>query len=443
MDTPSQATPTVVSASPGGNFLPLALVAGLFFILGFVTWLNGSLMPYLEEVLTLTPLDASLILFAFYVSSTLVAIPSVSLIAKVGYKNSMALGLVGMAVAALTFIPAAMAHTFALFLFAQFLMGASLTLLQTAVNPYVVKIGPEESAAVRISVMGMLNKSAGIVAPMMFTALILSGMSHTGTTPTEEEKRAMADSLIFPYMGMALCILAVALIVKLSSLPELNLDAEDAGEVRDSGFHFKESLAHPNLVLGVFALILYVGVEVIAADTIGSYGRSIGYENYTSLTSFTMTFMLIGYGLGISFIPRLISQASALLVSAVLGCLLSVAIVLGDNQSTAIANVILVPFGLPALPDTLVFIAMMGLANAIVWPAVWPMALSGLGRLTGTGSALLVMAIAGGGVLPVLLNSLGAHEEVGRQTAYIITLPAYLFILFYAAKGHKIKRWKK
>lgn len=318
----------------------------------------------------------------------------------------------------------------------------SLTLLQTAVNPYVVKIGLEDSAAVRISVMGMLNKSAGIVAPLMFAALIATGMSHTGSVPTEEEKKAMSDSLILPYLGMALCILLVALVVKLSSLPELNLDAENASEVSDSGFHFKASLAHPNLVFGVLALVLYVGVEVIAADTIGSYGRSIGYENYTSLTSFTMTFMLIGYGLGISLIPRLISQANALLVSAVLGCALSLAIVFGDNQSTVLAEIILVPFGLPALPDTILFIAMMGLANAIVWPAVWPMALSGLGRLTGTGSALLVMAIAGGGILPVLSNTLASHQEIGRQAAYIVALPAYLFILFYAAKGHKIKKWR-
>jgi FHS family L-fucose permease-like MFS transporter len=434
---------TTEPLSSPSNFIPLAIVAGLFFILGFVTWLNGSLLPYLEEVLSLTPFHASLILFAFYVSSTLVAVPSVSLIARVGYKNSMALGLLGMATAALTFIPAAISQTFALFLLAQFLMGASLTLLQTAANPYVVKIGPENSAAVRISVMGMLNKTAGIVAPLIFAALIASGMSHTGAVPTEEEKKAMTDSLILPYIGMALCILFAALVVKLSSLPELNLEAEDTGEVSDSGFHFKEALEQPSLILGVFALMLYVGVEVIAADTIGSYGRSIGYENFTSLTSFTMAFMLIGYGIGIALIPRVISQSNALLVSAALGCILTLAIVLGDNESTSIAQLLLVPFGLPALPNTILCIAMMGLANAIVWPAVWPMALSGLGRLTGTGSALLVMAIAGGGLLPVILGALASHEEIGRQTAYIVALPAYLFILFYAAKGYKIKRWKK
>lgn len=436
MDTRSIATPDAPR-----YFLPMVIVAGMFFILGFITWLNGSLMPYLEQVLSLTPLHASMILFVFYVSTTLAAIPSVSLIARVGYKNSMALALVGMASAALTYIPAAETHIFGLFLLAQFLMGASLTLLQTAVNPYVVKIGPEESAAARISIMGILNKTAGIIAPMVFATLILGEMGHITSTPTEEEKEMMADSLIVPYLGMALFVIVVGLVVKLSSLPELKLDTENTSE-SDAGFHFGHALRFPHLVLGVIALAFYVGVEVIAADTIGSYGRSIGYEGYATLTSFTMAFMLIGYGLGIILIPRVMSQRTALLASAVLGIFLACCVVMGDNDSTSLANILLVPFGLPALPNTVFCIAAMGLANAIVWPAIWPMALSGLGRLTATGSALLVMAIAGGGVLPVLLNALSMHDSIGRQTAYIVAIPAYLFILFYAVKGYKIKSWK-
>jgi glucose/galactose transporter len=382
-----------------------------------------------------------MILFVFYISTTLAAIPSVSLIARVGYKNSMALALVGMAAAALTYIPAAETHIFGLFLLAQFLMGASLTLLQTAVNPYVVKIGPEESAAARISIMGILNKTAGIIAPLVFATLILGEMVHITATPTAEEKEAMADGLIIPYLGMALFVMGIALVVKLSSLPELNLADENANE-KDAGFHFSHALRFPHLILGVIALAFYVGVEVIAADTIGSYGRSIGYANYATLTSFTMAFMLIGYGLGILLIPRVISQHTALLASAILGILLALSVVLGNKDSTALANIFLVPLGLPALPNTVFCIAAMGLANAIVWPAIWPMALSGLGRLTATGSALLVMAIAGGGILPVLLNALAMHDSIGRQTAYIVAIPAYLFILFYAVKGYKIKSWK-
>lgn len=436
MDTRTVATPATQS-----NLLPMVIVAGMFFILGFITWLNGSLMPYLEQVLSLTPLHASMILFVFYISTTLAAIPSVSLIARVGYKNSMAFALVGMAAAALTYIPAAETHIFGLFLLAQFLMGASLTLLQTAVNPYVVKIGPEESAAARISIMGILNKTAGIIAPLVFATLILGEMVHITATPTAEEKEAMADGLIIPYLGMALFVIGIALVVKISSLPELNLAEENANE-KDAGFHFLHALRFPHLILGVIALAFYVGVEVIAADTIGSYGRSIGYASYATLTSFTMAFMLIGYGLGILLIPRVISQRTALLASAILGILLALSVVLGNKDSTALANIFLVPLGLPALPNTVFCIAAMGLANAIVWPAIWPMALSGLGRLTATGSALLVMAIAGGGILPVLLNALAMHDSVGRQTAYVVAIPAYLFILFYAVKGYKIKSWK-
>lgn len=417
------------------SLVPLAMIAGLFFIFGFVTWLNGSLMPYLELVLTLTPFQASFILFSFYIAVTVFALPSSWVIRKLGYKNGMALGLGIMACAALLFIPAAKSHWFGLFLTAQFMMGAGQTLVQTAVNPYVVKMGPEESAARRISIMGILNKSAGIVAPLVFTALILGGMSgHTSKTPSAEEIEQLATNLIMPYIYMALVIGVVALLVKISSLPELNL-AEDTGEK----LPLREVFQFPNLVLGVIALFVYVGVEVIAGDTIGSYGRSIGYTNFSILTSITMACMVFGYILGILLIPRVISQQNMLLGSAVLGVLLSLAIVFGSNESTAISS--LFGFlGMPAIPNTILCIALLGLANAIVWPAIWPLALSGLGKYTATASALLIMAIAGGAVLPVLLGGLSTF--VDRQTAYIVMTPCYLFILFYAVKGCKLRSWK-
>jgi FHS family L-fucose permease-like MFS transporter len=428
-------TPQVQNKS---SVIPMTIVAGLFFILGFATWLNGSLMPYLELVLSLSPLQASFILFTFYIAVTVFAIPSAWVIRRVGYKNGMALGMLGMAAAAFMFIPAAKTHWFGLFLLAQFMMGASQTLLQTAVNPYVVKIGPEESAAARISIMGILNKSAGVVAPMVFFALILGGMKDYSTeVPTAEEIELLANNLVFPYICMGLLIAVLALCVKFSPLPELILEEQNSQSVsKGSVFRF------PNLVLGVVALFLYVGVEVIAGDTIGSFGRSIGYSGFATLTSFTMSFMVIGYGFGVVLIPRFITQQNALMVSAILGVCLSLAIVFGDSQSTAFANIIFVPLGLPALPDTILCLALLGLANAIVWPAIWPMALSGLGSFTSTGSALLVMAISGGAILPLILAGVTAIGDLDRQTGYIVMTPAYLFILFYAVKGHKITRWK-
>ncbi|MFY8273953.1 N-acetylglucosamine MFS transporter NagP [Pseudoalteromonas sp. SSDWG2] len=432
---------TVSTTNKTSNFVPMAIVATLFFILGFATWLNGSLMPYLKQILDLTPLQASLILFSFYIAVTFTAVPSAMIIRKIGYKNGMALGMAVMMLAGLLYVPAAKTQVFALFLFAQLVMGAGQTLLQTAVNPYVVRIGPEESAAARVSVMGILNKGAGVLAPWVFTALILSNFTGlVGKELTQAEIDAMANSLILPYIGMALFIGALALAVKFSPLPEL---VDDEEQNQEKG-QVKAALSRPSLALGVVALFVYVAVEVIAGDTIGTFALALGVEKYSVMTSYTMICMVIGYALGIALIPRIISQQTALTVSAILGCVLTLAIVFGDTQSTVIATMILVPFGAVALPDPLVLIAVLGFANAIVWPAVWPLALSGLGKLTSVGSGLLIMGIAGGAFGPLFwgLASGSQGTAQGQQGAYLVMLPCYLFILFYAVKGHKMTSWK-
>ncbi len=429
-------TTNVMDTSKNSSVVPMAIVAVLFFILGFATWLNGSLMPYLSQILQLTPFQGSLILFSFYIAVTFTALPSAVLIKKVGYKNGMALGMGCMMLAGLMFIPAAMSQFFPLFLLAQLVMGAGQTLLQTAVNPYVVRLGPEESAAVRISIMGILNKGAGVISPMVFTALILSNFTGTvGTELSQQQVDDMANGLILPYLGMALFIGLLAFAVKKSPLPELINDEVEA--INDKS-EIRETLSHPNLVLGAIAIFLYVAVEVIAGDTIGTFALSLGVENYGVMTSYTMMFMVFGYILGIMLIPKFISQQAALTASAVLGIVITVCILFIDAQSFVIANAILVPLGGANLPDALLLIAFLGLANAIVWPAVFPLALSGLGKLTSTGSALLVMGIAGGAFGPVLWGLLSGFTSL--QTGYSVLLPCYLFILFYAVKGHKMKK---
>jgi glucose/galactose transporter len=428
---------TVATSRTSRNLMPMVIVAMLFFILGFATWLNGSLMPYLKQMLLLSPFQASLVLFSFYIAVTFTALPSAWLIRRVGYKNGMAIGMGVMMLAGLLYIPAAQTQTFALFLLAQLVIGAGQTLLQTAVNPYVVKIGPEETAAVRISIMGILNKSAGVVAPLVFTALIVSGFSAPADAVlTPEQIDEMAASLVFPYLGLAAFLGLLGLAVKFSPLPELPKETESTTG-RDQ---LKAVLAKPSLVLGVVSLFVYVAVEVIAGDTIGLFALSLGVERYTVMTSFTMSCMVLGYVLGIVLIPRFISQQKALVGSAVLGLILTLAIALGDTQSFVIANTLLVPFGGIALPDTLLFIAILGLANALVWPAVWPLALSGLGSLTSIGSALLIMGIAGGAFGPLMWGLLSG-TGLGQQGAYLVMLPCYAFILFYALKGHKMTKW--
>jgi glucose/galactose transporter len=432
---------TLNSDKNRSSIIPMAIVAMLFFVLGFATWLNGSLMPYLKQILQLSPLQASLILFSFYIAVTFTALPSAWVIRKVGYKNGMALGMGVMMIAGLLFIPAAKTQVFALFLFAQLVMGAGQTLLQTAVNPYVVRIGPEESAAARVSVMGILNKGAGVIAPLVFSALILDSFKdRVGTELTSVQIDEMANGLILPYLGMALFIGLLALVVKKSPLPELT-DEDEEGQTNSKG-QIKEALSHPNLAFGVMALFFYVAVEVIAGDTIGTFALSLGIESYGVMTSYTMICMVLGYTLGILTIPRFISQPKALMISAILGLLLTLGIVFGDNESYAIANTILVPFGGAQLPDTLLMIAFLGLANAIVWPAVWPLALSGMGKLTSTGSALLVMGIAGGAFGPLFWGLTSSVSSLGQQGGYMVMFPCYLFILFYAVKGYKMKSWK-
>ena len=429
---------TAEQAKSRSSVVPMVIVAILFFVLGFATWLNGSLMPYLKQMLTLSPFQASLVVFSFYIAVTFTALPSAWIIRKVGYKSGMALGMATMMLAGLLYIPAAQTQTFALFLFAQLVIGTGQTLLQTAVNPYVVKIGPEETAAVRISIMGILNKTAGVVAPVVFTALMANSfVASPDTALTGAQIDEMASALVVPYLGLAAFLGLLALAVKFSPLPELEKETAD----NNNSAQIKAALARPSLALGVLALFVYVAVEVIAGDTIGLFALSLGVERYTVMTSYTMGCMVLGYVLGIVLIPRVLSQQTALAVSAVLGVVLVLAIVLGDTSSYALANSLLVPLGGTALPDTLLFIAILGLANAIVWPAVWPLALSGLGALTSTGSALLIMGIAGGAFGP-LFWGLASGTGLGQQGAYIVMLPCYLFILFYALKGHKMTSWK-
>ncbi|KAF7788317.1 hypothetical protein PRUB_a2946 [Pseudoalteromonas rubra] len=418
-------------------WLPMTLAGSMFFILGCITWLNGAITPFLQQMLELSPLQASFIISSFYIAVTVAGIPSAMLIKRVGYKNGMAIGCAIMALSALMYIPAAKMQMIEIFLFAQLMIGVGQTVLQTAVNPYVVKMGSERSAAVRVCIMGLLNKSAGVIVPIVFAAVVVSGVVNEGESLSQAQKDMMANSLIAPYLGIAGLIFLFAAFAKFSPLPDLVFEEEgqtSKGEV-------KEALSHPHLALGVIGIALYVAVEVIAADTIGSYALQLGIADYSVMTSYTMGCMLIGYAIGIALIPRFMSQQNALVMSAIAGIVTVFAVVLGDNESTALANLLLVPFGGPQLPDPLLCIALLGFANAMVWPAIWPLALDGLGRLTGTASGLLIMGIAGGALGPLLIG-VGNVAGLGAQGAYSLMLPSYLFILFYALKGHKMRSWK-
>lgn len=390
--------------------------------------MNGILIPYLKIACELTNFQALFVAFAFYISYTIMALPSSWILKKTGFKNGMMVGLLVMAIGTLIFIPAAQTRIYTIFLIGLFIQGTGLAILQTASNPYITIIGPHESAAKRISIMGICNKVAGALAPLILAYFILNdgdefvaaleGLEQTARLLALDE---LASRVILPYMVMTIVLVVLGLMIRFSPLPEIE-DEQD--EVQDTSSTSKKNIFQfPNLVLGVLALFLYVGAEVIAGDTIIRYGISLDIPISTAklFTSFTLVSMVVGYILGIFLIPKIISQQKALEISALLGLLFTIAAI----------------YSPPMLSVT--FVALLGLANALVWPAIWPLAIHGLGKFLKTGSAMLIMAIAGGAILPLLWG--GLSDMYTTQQAYWILIPCYVFIFLYAFKWHKKTAW--
>jgi glucose/galactose transporter len=389
---------------------PLIMIGILFFVFGFVTWVNSVLIAFFKDAFQLNNFQSLLVTSAFFISYFVMAIPSSWVLAKTGFKNGMSFGLLAMAAGTLLFIPAAKAENYSLFLLGLFVIGTGLALLQTASNPYVTILGPSESAAQRISVMGICNKVAGILSQVIFGGLLLSSAAGA----------AKLETVIMPYGIMTAILVGLALWVRFSTLPEV--EAEETEEEKSAT---KSSVwEYPNLVLGLIAFFLYVGVEVMAGDTIINYGVSKGFsmDIAKSFTSYTLYGMLAGYIVGIFFIPKYLSQSKALNYSAILGVVFSVGAVALDGYLSVLC------------------IALLGLANALMWPALWPLAIQGLGKFTKIGSALIIMMISGGALIPLVYGSI-ADNLGDTQLAYVIMVPCYLFILYYATIGHKKSSW--
>jgi len=412
---------------------PVIIIGVLFFIFGFVTWLNGVLIPYLKIACQLNNFESYLVATAFYIAYLLMAKPSAWVLKLFGFKNGMAVGLAVMAIGALIFIPAALTRIYAVFLLGLFVQGSGLAVLQSASNPYITIIGPPESAAKRISIMGIFNKSAGVLAPIALGSVILTNidafnanLAMLGGAAKIAALNELASRVILPYILIVIALVILAVLIYFSGLPEIDTDHEDeavaaANSGKNSIFQF------PHLIIGVIALFFYVGAEVIAGDSIINYGvaHHVPLSQARFFASGTLVCMVIGYFAGIAFIPKYISQQKALVYSAILGTVL-----------TALA------LFMPKYAS-ITCIALLGLANSLMWPAIWPLALSGLGRFTKIGSSLLVMGIAGAAVFPPLYgllvdiskNALG--PETAAQISYWILIPIYLFILYFATAGYK------
>lgn len=417
----------IVKTKAQANWLTIGTIGVFFFIFGFITWLNGILIPYLKISCELNHFESYLVAFSFYIAYVLMAIPSSWVLKRTGLKGGMMIGLFVMAAGALLFIPAAFTRTYFFFLSGLFIMGTGLAILQTAANPYITILGPIESAAQRISIMGICHKSAGIIATYLFGVMalkdgdaLLEKLSSMDLVSKAAALDELASRIIVPYFVMAAILILVGILVKISGLPEIDPNIRNAGDDKDGHAARTSIFQYPYLLLGVVAIFCDVGLEIIAGDTIISYGLSQGIPISVAkhFTSLTMLASILGYTIGVIAIPRYITQVKALKICAILGIVLTLAAI-----------------GVPKMASV-VFIALLGMANALIWPSVWPLALEGLGRFTRIGSSLLIMGNLGGALLPLLYGRLA--DAVSPQKAYFIVIPCYLFILYYATLGHKV-----
>ena len=421
------------STPRAGMASSIAIVGGLFFILGFCTWINGPLIAFVKLAFEVSEVAAFLVLMVFYLSYFFLALPASWILQRTGMKKGLALSLAVMAVGAMLFGQFATQRWFAGALSGLFVIGGGMALLQTAVNPYVAILGPIEGAAQRIALMGICNKIAGILAPIVIGTLVLHGIGDLDAQVQAADAAArsqllndFAAKIHTPYMVIAGVLLLVAIATLFSPLPELRADEANAESGQAGTSKGKDSIFQfPHLWLGVLCLFVYVGVEVMAGDTIGTYGNGFGLPlDQTKLfTSYTLTAMLVGYLVGLVVVPRFISQERWLAVSALLG----------------------VVFNLLALATTdyvaVCFVAASGFANAMMWPAIFPLAIRGLGRFTQTGSALLVMGIAGGAIIPQLFAVLKQQWPQHFQLAFaVLMVPCYLYILYFAVAGQRAGR---
>lgn len=408
--------------------IPMIIIGALFFIFGFVTWLNSVLIPFLKQACELSDFQAYFVTLAFYISYFVMAIPSSAILRRTGFTKGMSIGLAIMAIGSLVFIPAAHARSYPLFLVGLFGQATGMTLLQTASNPYVTILGPIESAAKRISIMGICNKVAGMIGISVLVQLLFSDtqvlskkIESLSGAELELELDLLATRVIVPYVIMAVVLAGLAFMILKAHLPEINPEEDATATDQQTDLKGRTSVfSFPHLVLGIICIFVYVGVEVIAIDTIGLYGQYQGFDLNTAsrFGIYSLTALTVGYLLGIIIIPKYLSQRKALMTCAILGFVFAVSALITHGW---------ISIG---------FIVLLSFAHSLMWPSIWPLAINNLGRFTKTGSALLIMGIVGGAIMPLIYGALA--DSSNRQIAYWITLPCYVYILFYASKGYKV-----
>lgn len=409
----------------------LVMLGALFFVFGLVSWVNSILIPYFKIACELkSGVQTYLVTFAFYIAYLVMTVPASFLLRRTGYKKGALIGLWIMALGALLFWPAALTRTYGLFLLALFTIGTALAILQSVANPFVTIIGPHESAARRISVMGICNKFAGIIAPLLFAAAVIRpedktvmDMVEAGLlegTAKEAALDGMIRGVIVPYVVLAILLFIFGLLFYKSPVQDINPNsANGSSSEGDRSSIWK----YPYLVLGVVALFCHLGSQQISVSTIIGYAQNMGMDLEAAkvFPSYTLGCILLGYLLGVFFIPKYISQQKSLVVCTVTGLVLSVLVLV-----------------LP-LKASIWSLVLLGVPNSLIYAGIWPLAIRGLGKWTGLGSSLLVMALCGNAVLPLLYGYVS--DYIGLQTSYRLLLPCFAYMVFYAVYGYKIEKW--
>lgn len=421
------------------TMIPILIIGSLFFFFGFISWLNSILIPFFKIACELTNFESYLVTFAFYISYLVFSVPASYLLKRVGFRKGMMIGFWVMAVGAFIFIPAALTRTYGIFLIGLFSIGAGTALLQTAANPYITILGPKERAAQRLSIMGIFNKAAGIMAPLLFAAVVLKATDADlfKQIPLMDEvtRNAALDELIrrviVPYACVGIALIGLGLMIRYSSLPEIDTEHEDE-EAAQANVGKTVVFQFPQLVLGAIAIFLHIGTQIISIDTIISYANSMNMDLLEAkvFPAYTLSATIVGYLLGISLIPKFISQVTVLKICTLLGIALTFLIVFANVQINFLgheANI------------SIWFVVLLGFANSLVWPGIWPLALDGLGKYTKVGSSILIMGLIGNAIMPLVYGHFA--DVYGHRNAYWVLFPCYLFLMFYAFCGHRLRRW--
>lgn len=421
------------------TMISIFLIGLMFFIFGFVSWVNSILIPYFKIACELTSFQAYLVAFAFYIAYFVMSVPSSYLLKAVGFKKGMMIGFWAMALGAFIFVPAALSRTYEIFLAGLFTIGIGLAILQTAANPYITILGAKERAAQRISIMGICNKAAGILSPIVFAAVILkptdTDLFAQLSSMTDVERSAALDELIRrvinPYIGLGIFLFTLGILVFKSPLPEIDTEHESQ-EIASANAGKKSIFDFPHLILGALAIFLHVGTQVIAIDTIIGYANSMGIDLLEAkvFPSYTLFCTICGYLIGITVIPKFISQVNALRICTLLGTIFTLLIIFTHGQVTFLGH---------TTDISIWFVVLLGLANSLVWAGIWPLALDDLGRFTKLGASVMIMGLCGNAIMPLFYGHFA--DVVNVREAYWVLLPCYLYLVFYAVKGHKFRRW--